>query len=235
MRKMNARYRAGAIVGLAAIALTLPGCATQKEAKDMGGDTEEEALRRPLREQYALAEERHRELNERFAEIQRDIAQEGWTEGALGSEVIPGQGNALSGELRGATRDNSYYFSVHRYLQGGGAPKHRMRECAERWEARGWEMSEYTSEANGEARISATTEDRFWFALDEEGERLKLTGYSPVYWGDNLALVMAIAERRDAEDEAGTVSQPSRREDGTAPREPGDFRSFPAWDSIPSE
>ena len=88
---------------------------------------------------------------------------------------------------------------------------------------------------NGEIRVTATTPDGTWFEAAEEGDKLSLTGFSPVYWGDQLELVSAAAERRDAENAAGaTWDTADRNEEGQAFRIPGVYRPFPAWEAVPA-
>lgn len=203
------------------------------EVMDASGATEDEAVEMPLNEQYDLASERHRELNDRFAELQAEIFEDEWREGATESEVVPAAAKTL-GQLPDPSGKSSYYFSVHRWHPVEGDVAELVERIGMSWEAKGLNVRQETSEISGQIRVVATTPDGFWFSADEEGSELKLTGNSPAYWGAQLDLAVAIAERRDAEDTAGaTWDTADLDEDGYSYRIPGVYRPVPAWDAIP--
>ena len=228
---MTSRVRRHSWVLLAG-ALVLTGCvqAQAQPETDQSGATASEAEALRLEEQYTLAGARYRALNERFAELQADVFADAWRDGSVSSELIPGQGYVLGNALHSDTRENSYYFTVSRWHPSERELTPVIQDIADSWDARGWRVSEETSEVNGEPRVSASTEDGFWFSAAAEDHTLRLTGNSPVYWGDRQALSRAIADRRDAEDAAGAPWDTTDRDDrGHAERLPGAFRPFPPW------
>lgn len=230
---MNTHMRRMLLVLLAG-SFVLTGCAPSQPAStaDQSGTTESEAMNMSLQEQYVQAGERYQELNERFAELQAEIFTDEWQDGAVSSEVIPGQGYALGNALHGDSRENSYYFTISRWYPTDQDLTPILRDIAQSWGSRTWQVSEEASQVSGEVRVAATTEDGFWFAASEEQGSLNLTGNTPVYWGERRALSRAIAERRDAENAAGAPWDTSDRDDrGHAYRLPGVFRPFPAWGS----
>lgn len=237
MRRAHRKRAAlGLALALSAGALLLSGCGsamqTEREAEDAAGTTKREAMSMTLEEQYARAGERYTELNERFAELQREFFEDEWQDGSVSSEVVPRQGYVLGGALNGDDRENSYYFTMTRWYLTDEELKPLLRMVAESWKARGWEVGEEAS-PNGRIRIVATTEERYWFAADEARGQLELSAHSPVYWGDQFALLEAIADRRDAENEAGAPwDTTDRDEKGHAYRLPGDYRPFPAWEAV---
>lgn len=229
---MNVMIR-GAILSIMLI-VTMAGCAVLTGPADASGVTEEVAMERTLKEQYSLAGERFHQLNDVLAELQAEIFDDVWLDGSVRSEVIPGQGGTRSNRLHGATNDNSYYFSANRWhgVEGDSTPL--LRKAARAWTERGWDVSEELI-ANT-LRITTTTEHGIFVSLLEEPGRIRLTAFSPVYWGDQFALVVAIADRRDAENEAGaTWDTTDRDENGHAYRQPGVYRPFPAWGAVPEE
>ena len=223
-----------AMVAVLAASVLLTSCVKGgSEEHDMTGTTESEALEMSLEQQYERAGEHHQELNERLAELQSEIFADEWNDGATHSEVIPGPGTSRSGGMQGTTRDNSYFFSATRWYATDMDLASKLREVSRVWEARGWEVTEETF-FDGSIRISTRTEDGYWFAASDEGDSLQLTGLTPVYWGDLHGLIVAIAERRNAEDQAGaTWDTTDPDENGHAYRLPGVFRPFPAWDAVP--
>lgn len=227
--------------GLSAVlagALLLSGCSllspsSREPAVDGGGLTESEAMAMSLEEQYRLAGERHQELNERFAELQAEIFEGEWQEGATTSEVVPRSAHMLSPRMSGTTRDNTYYFAVSRWYFPEQDIATLVREVGKSWEARGWEVIEETSLPGGDIRVFVTTDDGYWFECNQNGDEIKLSGDSPVYWGDNLELAVATAERRDAENAAGATWDTTDRDaEGYAYRLPGVFRPFPVWEAV---
>lgn len=227
---MRDMFRAGALA--LTVALLVTGCMWQQGVEDVSGVMESEAMELSLAEQYALAGERYHEVNDRMVELQREIFEDEWREGATPSEVLPGQGANLSSAPRGATNDNSYFFSVARWHGVDGEIKPLLREIAGSWEARGWDVSGEVIATS--LRITASTEDGFFFDLVEEKEEIELMGFTPVYWGERRALSRAIAPRRDAENEAGAPWDTTDRDKkGYAYRLPGEYRPFPAWDAAP--
>ncbi len=225
------RVKRSVLVAALACVLMLAGCVKPAQT-DVSGATESETLEMSLEEQYGVAGVRHQELNERFAELQEELFKDEWREGGTHSEVIPGQGGTRGNDLPGATNDNSYYFSVARWYPTDTDLKQLLRDAAQLWEARGWDVGEETL-FNGDIRITTTTPDGFWFAADERGDEIGLEGMSPVYWGERRALSRAIAERRNAQDEAGAHwDTTGLDEKGYAYRVPGVFRPFPAWNVL---
>lgn len=223
----------GALLAMMLI-VTMAGCTMLSGAEDASGVKVEAAMERTLKEQYSLAGKQFHQLNDALAEIQVEIFDDVWLDGSVRSEVIPGQGGTRSNRLHGATNDNSYYFSANRWHGVEGDSKPLLREVATSWTERGWEVSEELI-ANG-LRITTDTEHGIFLSLLEEPGRIRLTAFSPVYWGDQFALVTAISDRRDAENEAGaTWDTTDRDENGHAYRLPGVYRPFPAWDAVPEE
>ncbi|UOQ56479.1 hypothetical protein MUN78_12435 [Leucobacter allii] len=225
-----------AALGAALLVLSAGGCGTGRAPqRDASGATEEDTMDQGIAAQYALAAERHAELNERVAQLQRDSAAEAWRGTSTFSEVIPASGFELGAELPGASRTNSYYFVVSRWAEpGAGSAAELVRAFAADWRARGWDTSLAASEVSGESRAAALTPDRYWFAASEEGGALRLEGHSPVYWGAFESLIEAAAERRDAEDARGAHRRFAERDaSGAIVLEPGDYRPFPAWEAVP--
>lgn len=128
-----------AVVGVVLAAL-LTGCAASESAKDASGVTREETQMMSLREQYVLAGKRYVELNDRVAELQRGIFQDGWKDSATRSEVIPGSGFTHGGELEGDERGESYYFPVSRWHAIEGDAKTLLTRAAKDWSAKGWDV-----------------------------------------------------------------------------------------------
>lgn len=233
---MNRRVRS-AIVLLAGVFL-LTGCVQPQpqSTADQSGTTESEALNMPLEDQYVRAGERYEELNERFAQLQAEIFSDAWRDGAVSSELIPGQGYTRGDALQGDGRENSYYFTVSRWYPTEDDLTPILQDVAQSWKSRGWQVKEEASQVNGEVRVVTTTEDGYWFSAGEEQGTLRLTGDSPVYWGDRRPLSRAIAERRDVENSAGATWDTTDRDgQGQADRLPGVFRPFPSWDVIPND
>lgn len=223
-----------AMVAVIASSVLLASCTGWgAEERDMAGSTASEALEVSLKQQYARASERHKELNDRLAMLQSEIFADEWHDGATHSEVVPFGGYSTGNGLRSDNRDNSYKFTATRWYATDMDLGSKLREVARVWKARGWEVTEETF-FDGSIRISTRTEDGYWFAASDEGDSLQLTGDSPVYWGDLHGLIVAIAERRNAEDKAGaTWDTTDPDENGHAYRLPGVFRPFPAWDAVP--
>ena len=228
---MDRRVKGLALLGLVAVC-ALAGCAQPVEDRDVSGVTAAEAMAMPLEQQYALAGERHRELQERLAELQREIYDGPWMEGGASSEVAPVMGHMNSFPLRGRTGDNCYDFSANRWYETDEELRPLVERIAASWEARGWETGR-DELSSGKIRVTATTEDGYWFAVVEDEGSIRLRGASPVYWGDQLALTRAMSERRRAEDAAGATWDTTDRDDrGRAYRLPGVYRPFPAWDAL---
>lgn len=231
------RISIGFLTVLAA-ALLLSGCSLQpalrEPAVDGGGLTESEARAMSFEQQYLLAGERHQELNERLAQLQAEIFEDEWLDGSTVSEVIPWDGYVMSPGLPGITRDNTYNFSVSRWYFPEQDIATLVREVGKSWEARGWQITEETIPPGGGIRVFFTTDDGYWFECIQRGEdEIKLTGESPVYWGDSHRLIQTAAERRDAENAAGATWDTTERDErGHAYRLPGVFRPFPAWDAV---
>ncbi|WP_187976999.1 hypothetical protein [Mycetocola sp. JXN-3] len=197
--------------------------------------TEQQALALSLKEQYQRASGQYQELNERFAELQKEIYPGEWREGGTSSEVVPDQGFARGADLEGDTRENSYYFGTNRIFLSDDDLSTVFAKIVDSWRAKGWSVTGGKRQ-NGVPRITATTPDGFWFEAKERPGELSLTGMSAVYWGDQYALLMAVAERRDAENAAGAPwDTTDRDEQGYAYRLPGVFRPFPAWDASAAE
>lgn len=223
------------MVALTVICAAVVGCAAVREETqvvDRSGVSESQALALSLRAQYELAGERHRDLNERFAEVQRTLFSDQWEDTLASSEVIPTLGGNRSDQLEGATHDNSYSFVAHRRHQAPGTAAEAVRSASVRWGELGWDVRLETSEVSGEVRAVATTDDGYWFAAAEEGGYVTLAGMAPVFWGDQFALLVAAAERRDAENEAGADWDAADAEGlDWVSRLPGDYRPFPEWDA----
>lgn len=224
------RVKRFVLVAAVGCVLLLAGCVKPAQT-DVSGATERESLEMTLEAQYELAGARHQELNERFAELQEELFTDQWQEGGIHSEVVPGQGGTRGNDLPGATNDNSYYFVVTRWHPIDTDVKQLLRDTAKVWEARGWEVSQET--IFNALRITTTTPEGFWFAADERVDEIRLEGMSPVYWGDQYELVMAVGERRNAENEAGAPwDTTDLDEKGYSYRIPGVFRPFPAWNAL---
>ncbi|WP_187976695.1 hypothetical protein [Mycetocola sp. JXN-3] len=199
------------------------------------GVTAQQAMAMTLKEQYQRAGGQYRELNERLGELQKEINAGEWLDGSVESEVIPGQGYVLGSGLAGETKENSYYFNASRWRVGDEDLSSTLPEASRAWEARGWEVNE-ESFRNDSSRITTTTPEGFRFEVMVSPGEVKLSGHTPVHWGDQFALLTAIAERRDAENAAGAPWDTTDRDDqGYAYRLPGVFRPFPAWDAIAAE
>ena len=221
--------RSGLVTALACV-LMLAGCVKPAQT-DASGAIENDALEMTIEEQYEVAGVRHQELNERFAELQAEVFKDKWREGGTHSEVIPWQGGVRGNDLPGSTDDNSYYFSVSRWYVTDEPLRPFLEKTTQLWEGRDWEVGQEIYE-NGVMRITTTTPDGFWFALEEQRGQLELTGFSPVYWGERRALSRAIAERRNGQDEVGAHwDTTDLDEKGQSYQVPGVFRPFPAWNA----
>ncbi|WP_344030823.1 hypothetical protein [Leucobacter iarius] len=186
-----------------------------------------------LHEQYVLAGERYMSLNDRVAALQREVFEDAWKDGGASSEVIPGSGYTHGGELEGDERGESYYFSVSRWHQAEREAKTLLTRVADNWSAKSWDVGRERSSYNGEERITTTTPEGYWFELAEQGSEISLTGFSPVYWGDELKISMAIGARRDAEREGGLAWYSDHpMVEGRMTLLPGVYRPFPAWDAV---
>lgn len=218
-----------AFLAVPLLAITVVGCAP--EVADISGVTAKEALAMPLKAQYELAGDRYRELNDRFAELQREIYTGRWREGGTSSEIVPGSGFSRSGSVPGVTRENSYYFNVSRAFSKDQGIQSMLTAIESSWLARGWVVSREVF-PNGDIWVKAKAENGFSFdAYGDLGESLSLDGWSPVYWGNESELSTAIAGRRDVEHRAGEPwDSTDRDEKGYAYRLPGEYRHFPDWD-----
>ncbi len=216
------------VIALAVCTGVLTGCAQTPDERDPSGETAAEALELSTAEQVRLAGERYEALNDAFAEVQREVYSGEWRDGAASSELIPGQGFTIGGALESDTRENSYYFTTTRSFEPDEEVSRTLARAEESWAARGWDVSADDSSVNGERRVTATTEDGYWFSASAASGALQLTGHSPVYWGDRRAISRAVADRRDAEDAAGVPWDTADRDtSGAASRMPGEYRPFP--------
>ena len=232
-RASSDRHPAWGVVARGVIALAvcvgvLTGCAQVPDERDPSGATAAEALELSTAEQVRLADERYEALNDDFAEVQREAYSGAWRDGAVSSELIPGQGFTIGDALAGDTRENSYTFTTTRWFEPDEDVSAVIARVEESWAARGWEVSAKESSVNGERRVAAITEDGFWYSASASEGSLQLTAHSPVYWGDRRAISRAVAERRDAEDAAGVDWNTADRDaSGAASRIPGEYRPFP--------
>lgn len=71
------------------------------------------------------------------------------------------------------------------------------------------------------------------FVRSAQRSQLSPTGLSPVYWGDELKIIVAIGARRDAEREGGLAWYSDHPMlDGRITLLPGVYRPFPAWHAV---
>jgi len=228
-------YKAWVSTLMLVCALLLSGCGQQEaQLEDDAGVTLSDVESMSLKYQYQLAEERYDRLNEFFGEVQTEISDEDWTDSGASSEIVPDQGSALGRAPEGATRDNSYYFTVSRWDATEEEDlRDLMASVAESWQAHGWDVAEQNTQASSASRLTALTPDGYWFALEEDRttQELQLTSHSPVYWGDRRSLSRAISERREAQTAAGETWATADRDEETrqAVRRPGEYRPFPDW------
>ncbi|ODA89610.1 hypothetical protein ATY41_04870 [Leifsonia xyli subsp. xyli] len=219
-----------ALAAATAAGALLAGCTVQG-AKDGGGMTEDEALELPLERQYILAGERYVAVNERLADLQRELFADEWEDGGVSSEVAPGSGFSRGNDLIGDNRDNSYDYSVSRHHAVDGDIESLLREIARSWEAKGWEVS--SERVLTARRVTTTDPDGYWFEAMAPGSDLSLTALSPVYWGAYDSLLTAIAARREAEREAGAPGTSIDHDESNKSRFlPGVYLPFPAWNAL---
>lgn len=215
--------------------LSLTGCGESEPGTDADGKQKDEALSAPLPEQYRLAKKRYEAMNDAFAEMQRDLYDDEWRVGTIRSEVVPGQGYTLGRGIAGDQSGESYYFTVFRWHEAGEGSDAVLRRAAETWKARGYGIEgERTTRQSSHQVVVVTTSDDLWFRAEIHDGELTLMGDGPVYWGDDDRLTEAIADRRDAENEAGADWGTAGEDaEGHKYRVPGDYRPFPEWNAVP--
>lgn len=223
------RLLVGTLALLTAL-LTLSACAPRPERPDAAGVTRSEALALPLERQFKLAALRYRDLNLRFAALQREMGQGIWRDGGAASEVAPWSEFTMGSSSLGTTRDDGYYFRVIRDLVNPEDADLSLAKVTALWESRGWVVSH--EDLGSWARITTYTPDGYWFELTDHVGTMAFTAHSPGYWGAQDELLSAVGDRRRAEDAAGeTWDTTDRDEEGYAIRVPGEYRPFPDWDT----
>ena len=230
------RILMSALVLVATLAVT--GCGSQEEAlQDHTGTTQGEIEDLSIKEQYELAEQRYVALHEFSGEVQAQIHDGEWTASDAGADINPGAGSALGRAPEGATRENSYYFRTYReYTPSADEDLQEIiRQTAQDWQDRGWDVSIEDIELSDDIRVTAHTPDHYWFELAQsvQAGQLAFTGNSPVYWADRPDLADAIYERREAQDRtADDWPVEDQSPETRCPFLPGDHRPFPAWDIV---
>ena len=205
------------------VVLLLNGCAAPAAtAVDAGGLTREEALGRPLREQFELVRQRDERMREILREVQLALASDDveWEWAQKGVGPIGG-GNAYA--LAGMTGENSYFLLMQRMLPGGGraGPRPSARDLGplrELAEAEGWNSG---TEGDDPTRLTLRVDTG-------EGFRLRCETYpdgglvveimSETYWGDASELLREIVGRLPEEELAVEHSRA------------GEYMRFPGWE-----
>ena len=222
---------------LGALACGLVACgapAAEEDEADLSGVTRAEERKLSPEERYARAGNHYAEFNERVAEVQREISEGPWIVRSWSTDMIPDDGTSSAFGLQSADWDETYFFTAPRRLEGAGEYQRITADTLARWREKGWSVSPETVSGDG-ARVTATTEDGYWFELFADGDELVLDSTSPVYWGRSGELIHAIADRREAEDASESSAGLQRPEtvplgeDDWVLSPPGTYRPFPAW------
>lgn len=222
------------------VAIAFAGCTAwvSREAPpilDAAGTTQEIALEASLPEQYSLAAQRYRTLNELVTETQLEVHPGEWNSSASTGLFMTLRGDAISSALRGhATAENSYYLEAFWRLENVDAPESLLKAAQEYWATKGWATSKDESQVSpGSFRVTATAEDGTWIALSMVAGDINLTAFSGVYWGDQEALADAIWNIIQHERDEGTGWQPERVDaEGNGVIRPGEYAPYPNWDPI---
>lgn len=200
--------------------------------RDQSGSTAVSVEHQSARERFHRASERYEELNEFVAEETQQIRDDKWKKSGALLEFFPLDGGGMEAYLRGANRDNSYYFEVTRFLPGTESLSELQQSARERWVESGWSVKEEWSDLDETLRVKAITDSGYWVALDEEEDGLYLTAHTPPYWGEYLPLADDIHERYEAEKARGEHARYDIEEDEHLSLLPGDYRPFPRWDAV---
>lgn len=218
------------VATLLAMLIALSACAPSREWPDAAGAKKSEALSLAIERQFELAGLRYRDLNLRFAALQREIHEGPWRDVGTISEVAPWPEPVMGSSSLGTIREDGYHFAVFRELLTPGDPGSVLENVKTLWESRGWVVSH--EDLGSWARITTYTPDGYWFALTDQVKTMAFTAHSPGYWGAQDELLSAVGDRRRAEDAAGeTWDTTDRDEEGYAIRVPGEYRPFPDWDT----
>ncbi|RKW69890.1 hypothetical protein DWQ67_10460 [Galactobacter caseinivorans] len=129
---------------------------------------------------------------------------------------------------------DSYTFWLSRFYTPDEPVAQVLERTVEDWRRRGWDVKE---KVPGSHRFATTTPEGYWLDIKVKGAgTIALRAYSPVFWGSYDELLAAVAERRDAEDEAKAPGTVFNRDPKTkqASLKPGVYRPFPAWDAVPT-
>lgn len=202
---------------------------------DAGGASQEIAMQGTLPEQYALAAQRYRELNETVAATQREIHPGEWIASGTTGNFMTLSGDAFSSALNGeASAENSYYLEAFWRLEGVTSPEGKLEAAQARWKAKGWETTRDESDIMpGSFRVTTMTDDGTWIALSMMDGGVNLTAFSGVYWGDREALAAAIWNIMQNGRNEGTDWRPKRfNSEGQGLIRPGEYAPYPDWNDI---
>lgn len=217
-RRLLRRVLAGLAATLAAV-LVLSGCSMKGSTMDAAGRTQTQAESLPLEEQYEFMRGRYEQMQQEFADAQKQISDEPWIWISFG--INPDPGNTAPRQLVGAGADNSYHLQISASIEvpeGQGA-RDDLKPMIEHFDSLGLQTS---VEKRGDTETwwvaEAVTDEGNLFVYRVQGNGFyNLSLYSPTFWGDRQELASALNERQPA-DWVGPESSA-----------PGDYASFPRW------
>ncbi|MHA3682927.1 hypothetical protein ACXR2W_01535 [Leucobacter sp. HY1908] len=205
---------------------------------DAAGLTFEEAVEPSLPEQFANVAERYRALNDLVADTQKQLEPGEWIDASTTNPFMTLAGDEIGGNLGAkAKKDNSYYIRRSWDLAPVLDSDARIDRARAFWESNGWSSARTDSEITpGNYRVTTTTPDGTWLALDLMDGEITLTAFSGVYWGDREALSNAIWNIQQNERNEGIEWWPERvNEDGNGLIRPGEYPPYPAWNEVAYE
>ena len=222
LRLAAIRGTLGPLVATAVI-LLLNGCAAAATAAvDAGGLTREEALGRPLREQFELVRQRDERMREILLDVQLALAAADieWEWAQKGVGPIGG-GNAYA--LAGMTGENSYFLLMQRMLPGevaaeAGSDGRDLGPVGDLAVTEGWHS---VTEGDDPARLTLRVDTGEGFHLRCEtypDGGLIVEIMSETYWGDASQLLREIVGRLPDGELAIEHSRP------------GGYMRFPDWE-----
>lgn len=186
---------------------------------DAAGRTQRQAESLPLEEQYEFMRGRYEQMQQEFAEAQKQISDEPWIWISYG--INPDPGNAAPMQLVGAGADNSYHLQVSASIEvpGGQGTRDDLNPMLEHFDSLGLQTS---VEERGDTETwwvaeAVTDEGNLFIYRVQANGFYNLSLYSPTFWGDRQGLASALNERQPA-DWVGPESSV-----------PGDYANFPRW------
>lgn len=205
---------------------------------DSGGQSEAQAMGRPLREQFTLVEERYLKFNDLVADTQREFYAGEWIDAGASNAQMTMRGSAFTGALNGeATEANSYYLTRFWRLENTPNAEIRLGAVAAHWKRKGWKVLKSRNILNPEEiEVAMSTSDGTQIALDMARGGINLTAYSGVYWGDRAALANAIWNIQVTERIEDSDWRPENfNAEGDGLIRPGEYPPFPGWRAVALE